>query len=236
MSQDAYPGDRSGDVEREDDQPQSGGAPMEGGPKNSDGGFTPTDLARLFGESEETPLQIDPSHQRPASEGERDPQWLTDRNAERENITPRKLYEKEVKVSAVYEQTAITGQRAFFVQLRDNAGREMKVYVGFPEATSISMAAEGVNYRRPLTHDLTRSIIERLGWSIDRATVDDLYNETFYAKLTLSRGQEVIDIDCRSSDAIALALRARAPIYVAEEVLASASHEESSGEEGNTSE
>ena len=222
MNHDPFPGDmnRGEEGPEREGVPEEGGLPMEG--------FTPTDLSRLFG-------AVSPGDAAGGDEAEAN--WLAERAAEQENVTPRKLYEKEVKVTAVYEQqTAFNGTRAFFVQLRDNSGRELKVYVGLPEATSISMATEGLNFRRPLTHDLTKSIIERLGWKIDRMTIDDLYNETFYAKLSLTKGNEVIDIDCRPSDAIALALRSRAPIYVAEDVLKSASRDEPTPEEGDAPE
>ncbi|MBW3624360.1 MAG: bifunctional nuclease family protein [Armatimonadetes bacterium] len=219
--------DRPGDQNqnRDEDMQRREGAPGGESTEPEMEGFQPTDLSRLFG-AESSP---------PPTESEA--AWLSERATERENVTPRKLYEKEVKVMAVYEQqTAFNGARAFFVQLRDNAGREIKVYVGLPEATSISMATEGINFRRPLTHDLTKMIIERMGWKIERITIDDLYNETFYAKLSLVKGNEVVDIDCRPSDAIALALRSKAPIYVAEEVLAAASRDETSSEEGDAPE
>jgi bifunctional DNase/RNase len=215
MNEEPFPGDRreEDEIAREGETPLGHEPPIEG--------FQPTDLSRLF----------------EGGGGEDGPSWMAERNTERENITPRKLYEKEVKVTAVYEQqTAFNNTRAFFVQLRDNAGREIKVYVGLPEATSISMATEGINFRRPLTHDLTKMIVERLGWKVERITIDDLYNETFYAKLSLAKNNDLIDIDCRPSDAIALALRSRAPIYVAEEVLAAATREETPTEEGDAPE
>jgi bifunctional DNase/RNase len=149
--------------------------------------------------------------------------WLAERGSEPENAAPRKLYEKEVKVVAVYEQVTISGQKMYFVLLRDNHNREIRIYVGAPEAMSISMVAEGQAFSRPLTHDLMKLIVDRTGWKVDRVTIDDLYNETFYAKLTLTHNGTTIDIDCRPSDAIALAMRAKAPIYVAEDVITSAS-------------
>ncbi len=229
MNEEAFPGDRPEDVERKGEPTQRESTPDGGLPPLE--GFTPTDLSVLFGAEVSRPLEG------PTSSKDREANWLSERSGERENVTPKKLYEKEVKVVAVYEQqTAYNNTRAFFVQLRDNAGREIKVYVGLPEATSISMATEGINFRRPLTHDLTKMIIDRLGWSVDRVTIDDLYNETFYAKLTLAKEKEILDIDCRPSDAIALALRSRVPIYVAEEVLATASREDTLPEEGDASE
>lgn len=148
-----------------------------------------------------------------------DEEWLKNRAGEIENLTPRKLYEKEVKLTAVYEQQHISGQCAYFVELRDNRDRRVKIYVGHPEASSISMASEGHAFNRPLTHDLLKNVIERLGWRVDRITIDDLYNDTFYAKLTLTSNGKSMDIDCRPSDALAVAVRVKAPIYVAEDVI-----------------
>ncbi len=232
MNDEAFPGSGSEEEREGESSRRESGAPFE--PEGSSPeGFVPTDLSRLFGLTPgDAPEAVGFNFTEPYAMPEAIPD--ADPGPERENLTPKKLYEKEVKVVAVYEQhTPFSGTRAFFVQLRDNAGRELKVYVGLPEATSISMATEGVNFRRPLTHDLTQIIIERMGWKIDRVTIDDLYNETFYAKLSLTRHNELVDIDCRPSDAIALALRARVPVYVAEEVLAAAAREDINPEEGD---
>ncbi len=155
--------------------------------------------------------------------------WLQNRAGETENLTPRKLYEKEVKLTAVYEQQHVSGQCAYFVELRDNRDRRMKIYVGQAEASSISMASEGHTFNRPLTHDLLKTVIERLGWGVERITIDDLYNDTFYAKLTLVSDGQSMDIDCRPSDAIAVAVRSKAPIYVAEDVITAVLQNEEEG-------
>src|SRR5262249_32063153 len=126
----------------------------------------------------------------------------------------RELNEKEVKVVGVYEHP-----KGAFVLLRDGRGRAMPIFIGHPEALSISLAIEGQATPRPLTHDLIRSLLERLGASVEAALVDDLYNNTYYAKITLRTNGTPMDVDCRPSDAIAVALRAKAPIYVADAVL-----------------
>jgi uncharacterized protein len=145
----------------------------------------------------------------------------TGRAPEDESAAPRQLQEKEVKVVGVYEQRAQDGQAAFFVMVRDNRDRNLRIYIGQQEAYSISMAMEGRGFNRPLTHDLARTIVDRLGWNIDRVVIDDEYNGIYYAKLSLMQegNGTGIDIDCRPSDAIALAVRTSAPIYVAEAVL-----------------
>lgn len=140
---------------------------------------------------------------------------------EDEVSAPRPLQEKEVKVVGVFEQKAQDHAIAYFVMVRDNRDRNLRIYIGQQEAFSIQIALEGRPSNRPITHDLARNIVDRLGWSIDRVVIDDEYNSIYYAKLTLSRSENgaSVEIDCRPSDAIALALRATAPIYVAEAVL-----------------
>jgi len=93
--------------------------------------------------------------------------------------------------------------------------------IGQFEARAIAMALAGQRFPRPLTHDLLQNVIETLGHRLEMVEVTKLENETYFAELTLvdERTDEVVKIDSRPSDAIALALRFKAPIYVAEEVL-----------------
>jgi bifunctional DNase/RNase len=126
----------------------------------------------------------------------------------------RELNEKEVKIVGVYDHP-----RGPFVLLRDSRGRAMPIWVGNAEALSISIALEGTPTPRPLTHELMKIVLERLGGIVESALVDDLYNNTYYAKLSVRTNGRVMDIDCRPSDAIAVALRCRVPIYVADAVL-----------------
>jgi len=149
-----------------------------------------------------------------------------DLRSEPENRTRRALNEKEVKIVNVYEYEAIAGsgpsqssQHTTFVLLRDNRGRELRIYVLRDVALAISLALESETPDRPFTHDLIKNILDRLNVRVERVTIDDLWQETFYARITLDRQGEILDIDARPSDAIALALRYRAPIYVAEAVL-----------------
>ena len=86
-------------------------------------------------------------------------------------------------------------------------------------ALAISLALESEAPDRPFTHDLIKNILDRLNTRVERVTIDDLWQETFYARITLDHQGEILDIDARPSDAIALALRYKAPIYVAEAVL-----------------
>jgi bifunctional DNase/RNase len=127
--------------------------------------------------------------------------------------------ELEVRVTGLYERLEHGQPRALLVQLRDNYGRSVPIVIGPCEASAIAAALNGETPQRPMTHDLTRNILTRLGVSIDRVVIDDLWRGTFYAKIYLLHGDEEIEIDSRPSDAIALALRFRAPIYMAESVL-----------------
>lgn len=140
--------------------------------------------------------------------------------SETENRFPRALNEKEVKVDNVYLQQQEGGGQ-HFVLLRDNRARRVVIYVGQFEALAIKLAMEGEDPpARPFTHDLTRTIVEALDASIDRVIIDDLWNEVFYAKITLQKSNgTTVDIDARPSDAIALAIRTKSPIYMAELVL-----------------
>ena len=140
--------------------------------------------------------------------------------SEQENRAPRALNEKEVKVQGVFAHQDQGTIANHFVLLRDNRGRRVPIFVGQFEAWAISLALEGDAPDRPFTHDLIRLLLERLDATIERVVIDDLWNETFYAKIGLVKpGGETMDIDARPSDAIALALRVRAPIYMAETVL-----------------
>lgn len=150
-----------------------------------------------------------------------------DYTTETENRSPRSLNEKEVKIVGVYMHQDQKMPPQHFVLLRDNKGRRAPIWVGQFEAWAISFALEGEAPERPLTHDLLKLMLDRLGASIERVIIDDLWNETFYAKIGLLKPDgETMEIDARPSDAIALALRARAPIYMAEFVLESTARTE----------
>lgn len=139
---------------------------------------------------------------------------------DREMPEERRLDEKEVKVVGVYEhQDATTAQPAAFVLLRDNRGRSVLIWVGRPEAFAISIALEGATADRPMTHDLMKNMVYRLGGTIERIIIDDLWHDTYYAKIHVAVNGNIVEVDSRPSDAIALGLRAKAPIYMAESVL-----------------
>jgi len=99
------------------------------------------------------------------------------------------------------------------------ANRYLPIWIGPNEADAIAVKLQNVELARPLTHDLLRSVIEVLGASVNFVVVNELQNDTFYAKLSLSLDGEQIEVDSRPSDGLALAVRAGAPIYAEESVL-----------------
>src|SRR6266513_5433403 len=106
------------------------------------------------------------------------------------------------------------------VILRDKEGQKvLPIWVGIFEANAIALQIENVSTPRPMTHDLLRNVIEDLKASVQKVVVCDLQENTFYALIYLSLGGETVAIDARPSDAIALALRARAPIFVEDSVI-----------------
>lgn len=97
--------------------------------------------------------------------------------------------------------------------------RYLPIWIGPAEADAIAVRLQEVAVARPLTHDLLRSIIDSLGASVDYVIVNDLSNDTFFARIMLQIDGRVMEIDSRPSDAIALAVRVQVPIYADESVL-----------------
>ena len=106
------------------------------------------------------------------------------------------------------------------VILRDKDGHKvLPIWVGVFEANAIALQIENVTPQRPMTHDLLNNVIHDLKADIKKVVVSDLKENTFYALIHLSIAGETMVIDARPSDAIALALRARAPIFVEDSVI-----------------
>jgi bifunctional DNase/RNase len=165
---------------------------------------------------------------RPEDDGKRSSEGFLPESETRPN---RALQEKEVRVVNVFEATTenangIATSSQIFVLLRDNQGRKIRIFVVRDVAYAIQLALENQKPERPFTHDLIKNLLDKLGVTVDRVIIDDLWHETFYAKIALTRiNNETLEIDARPSDAIALALRFRAPIYAAEAVLEAAQDE-----------
>ncbi|GIU77959.1 MAG: hypothetical protein KatS3mg005_1197 [Bryobacteraceae bacterium] len=122
------------------------------------------------------------------------------------------------------------------VILKDLAGTQvLPIWVGIYEANAIALEIEKVATPRPMTHDLIKNVLLGLETGVRKVVVSELKEDTFYAVIWLERNGELISIDSRPSDALALALRVDCPIYVDEEVLKSsksaASMAEKSGNE-----
>jgi bifunctional DNase/RNase len=106
------------------------------------------------------------------------------------------------------------------VILRDKDGsKTLPIWVGMFEANAIALQIENISTPRPMTHDLLRNVIHDLKASVQKIVVCDLQDSTFYALIYLAMNGELVAIDARPSDAIALALRTRAPIFVEEAVI-----------------
>jgi uncharacterized protein len=104
--------------------------------------------------------------------------------------------------------------------LRDKDGQKvLPIWVGIFEANAIALQIENVATPRPMTHDLLRNVIHDLKATVQKIVVSDLQENTFYALIYLSVREETVAVDARPSDAIALALRTRAPIFVEDSVI-----------------
>jgi hypothetical protein len=97
--------------------------------------------------------------------------------------------------------------------------RSFPIVIGIFEATSIDRRVKGIPNPRPLTHDLVTNVVESMGGEIQDVFISELREHTYFAKLRIRHEGELIEVDARPSDAIALAVTAKVPIYVAEDVL-----------------
>ena len=98
--------------------------------------------------------------------------------------------------------------------------KPLPIWIDVPEARAIALELEHVSLPRPLTHDLIRNILQSLGANLQRVTITELRNSTYFANLSLATREKVVHVDSRPSDAIAVALRMKAPIFVSTQVLA----------------
>ncbi|HEY8491635.1 MAG TPA: bifunctional nuclease family protein [Dehalococcoidia bacterium] len=119
---------------------------------------------------------------------------------------------ESIRVSLMnYQRVVILKEKA--------AERYLPIWIGPAEADAIAVRLQEVAVVRPMTHDLLRSVIEALGGQVSYIVVNDLANDTFYARIVLEANGQTLEIDSRPSDAIALAVRAKVPIYAEEAVL-----------------
>ena len=116
------------------------------------------------------------------------------------------------------------------VILKENAGdRVLPIWIGEGEARAIALELTGKKFSRPLTHDLMMAMLEGLHARVERVVISELKENTFFAVILLAKGAEFASIDARPSDSIALALRAKAAIFVADELLVAEGSEPGEG-------
>ncbi len=132
----------------------------------------------------------------------------------------RKSKMVEVHIDSI-RVSLVSPQRV--VLLKENEGeRYLPIWIGPYEAEAIQYALHEVEVARPLTHDLLKNILQKLGARVLRVEVVDLRENVFYGNIVLEHGGRILEIDSRPSDALALAVRVHVPIYVAEHVLEAA--------------
>lgn len=124
----------------------------------------------------------------------------------------------EVEVDSI--RVSLMNQQRVILLKDINEDRFLPIWIGQPEADAITVELqENRTIKRPLTHDLLKSVIEELGATIDHVFINDMRRDVFYARLVLNVDGDEVEIDSRPSDAIAVAVRAKAPIFVSEAVM-----------------
>jgi bifunctional DNase/RNase len=113
----------------------------------------------------------------------------------------------------------LVGKQPIVLLKTAESNKFLPIWIGHPEAAAILMKLQGTSAPRPLTHDLLVNMLGELDIEVVRVTVTELRDNTFYASITIKQNGSELEIDSRSSDAIAVAIRAEAPIYAADEVI-----------------
>lgn len=116
-------------------------------------------------------------------------------------------------------RVSLTNQDRITVLKEKNTERYLPIWMGVPETDSITIALQGVVLARPLTHDLLLSVLKALDINLESCEIINLQNDTFFANLVLEQNGVRKIVDCRPSDGIALAIRAKIPIFVNEDIL-----------------
>src|SRR4029079_14292097 len=113
----------------------------------------------------------------------------------------------------------LVGKQPIVLLKTSDGNKFLPIWIGHPEAVAILMKLQSQTSVRPMTHDLFSDMLEQLGASISRITVTELRENTFYAQITVVQDGQEVEVDSRLSDAIALAIRAEAPIFAADDVI-----------------
>jgi bifunctional DNase/RNase len=127
----------------------------------------------------------------------------------------------EVTIDSI--RVSLMSQHRVVVLREIDSDRYLPIWIGPFEADAITIQLQGVQVARPLTHDLLKSMIDQMGAKISHVMVSELKNDTFYARIVMDIDGKSMEVDARPSDAIALAVRVSAPLFVAEEVMDAAS-------------
>ena len=125
----------------------------------------------------------------------------------------------EVRVDLARIVICETRDQQLIVLRERNGPRALPIVIGLTEALAIDRRVKGVQLQRPMTHDLLANTIESLSAELERIVINDLQEHTFYAKLVMRCQGELIEVDSRPSDAIALGIASDVPIYVEDHVL-----------------
>lgn len=125
----------------------------------------------------------------------------------------------KLKVQGVWTDASPNAESQVVLLQDEDKTNLLPIWVGTAEGTAIRMALEGIVPPRPLSHDLIRNLTEHLGLKVSKIVVTDVKSNTYYASIYLSSKQTEVTIDSRPSDAIALALRTKSPIYATRDVL-----------------
>jgi bifunctional DNase/RNase len=140
----------------------------------------------------------------------------------------------EVYVESI--RVNMTNYRRVVMLKEKTSPRYLPIWIGHFEADAIAIPMQNVPVQRPLTHDLLKGVIEQLGGKLTQVVINELADETFFAKLIVDAHGRHVEVDARPSDAIALAIRAKVPIFVEESVFEQAGlvfeNEEAEGAEG----
>lgn len=124
---------------------------------------------------------------------------------------------KEMQIDSI--RVSLMNYQHVVILKERQTDRYLPIWIGPAEADAIAVKLQGVTVPRPLTHDLLNSVIDTLGGTVNSIIVNDLKNDTFFAKVILDVDGKQLEVDSRPSDALALAVRTNVPIYADESVL-----------------
>ena len=138
-------------------------------------------------------------------------------NSPRGQRAVKGLFMIEVEIDSI--RISLISQHRI-VMLRDtDSERRLPIWIGPCEAEAITIELQDVEIARPVTHDLLKNVIEQMGGTVSHILINELNEQVFYARLFVDADGEMTEIDCRPSDAIAIAVRAKVPIFVDESVM-----------------